>query len=281
MTTEWGDAAPYAEVAPHDDSEPGPFDLYETAAGPRHVGNPVRRLILGKMRGAELTVPEMIDATGLTKSTISAHLALLHKDGMVAYREDPEDRRRKLYYLTARHVGSTRRCREQVDFHAPGFKRTAAAPRIDRLLLRSLLAQLASCGLDLAPVVHETGRRVGELAGAGQRCDSVTEWAEAAGRFWKEAGLGTLDLVGVDPPVVQVSGCELCFDGADARMSLCQVSAGLVEGMASEALQTLVEVDVRAPDGPVEGGCRCTFELHITTPAPDPPVTGTGEVPQA
>lgn len=286
MTTERGDA---------EEDGSGPFDIYETADGPRHVGSPVRRLILSKMHGSELTVPEMIGATGLTKSTISAHLAQLYKERLVAYREDPTDRRRKFYYLAARHVGTTRRCAERLEFVADGDPDPANPQQVGRLILRALLAELACCGLDLAPVVRETGRRVGELVGRGSSAEDFPSWCATASAFWSTAGLGTLEAVSVDPPVVRVDACGLCFEGADARMSLCQVSAGILEGMASEAFRTAVEVrrlDIldepngalvgAGPDGleglagPAEassgngGGCGCIFRLFLPdVPHPD------------
>lgn len=279
MTTDGGDA---------EQDGIGPFDIYETADGPRHVGSPVRRLILSKMHGSELTVPEMIGATGLTKSTISAHLAQLYKERLVAYREDPTDRRRKFYYLSARHVGTTRRCAERLDFIADGDPDPAHPHQVGRLILRALLAELACCGLDLAPVVRETGRRVGELAGRGSSAEDFPSWCATASAFWSTAGLGRLEVVSHDPPVVRVDACGLCFDGADARMSLCQVSAGILEGMASEAFRTAVEVRQldpftevpepvvgAGPDGleglagPADeasghsGGCGCVFRLFL------------------
>lgn len=279
LTTHGSDGrAPAAEP---DDPDAGPFDIYETARGPCHVGNQVRRLILKKMQGSELTVPEMIDVTGLTKSTISTHLAVLHREQMVSYREDPSDRRKKRYFLTARHVGTTRPCTERLPFHGPGFEHTpGAGPGVDRLLLRSLLAELACCGLDLAPIVHETGRRVGELLGKGSPCGSLRACAEAANGIWEEAGWGRLEVLSEDPPVLGIDGCGLCFDGADERMSLCEVAAGVVEGMVAEALQVAVEVRPR-PSRPGPDGCACTFELSIT-PSVDPgPWVGPGTGPPA
>jgi uncharacterized protein len=143
-----------------------PFDIYETADGPRHVENPVRRRLLAMMRGRERTVPEMIALTGLGKSTVSAHLSQLAREGLLDYREDPRDRRCKLYYLTSRHVATATAGRERPPLLDPARDLPLGRDgRMQRLLLRALLAELTCSGLDLAPGVRENGRRGGELSG--------------------------------------------------------------------------------------------------------------------
>jgi len=244
----------------------GPFDLYETEDGPRHVGNPVRRLILAKMRGRELTVPEMIGATGLSKSTISTHLALLHREKMVAYREDPADRRRKRYYLTGRHVGGTRPCSDRMLLAVTATDLDPKqAGTLVRLLLRGLVTELACSGLDLAPVVRETGRRVGELVGQGLDNRDFAAWAVGLGAFWEGSGLGRMTVTPGEPALVIVEDCRLCCPGG-APVGLCALSAGIIEGMASEAFRTAVDVRELREGPSREGACGCRFALRFGAP---------------
>lgn len=254
----------------------GPFDIYESADGPHHVANPVRRRILAMMQGRERTVPEMIALTGLGKSTLSAHLAQLSRERLLDYREDPNDRRCKRYYLTSRHVGTAgpRQDRPPVldpDHDLP-LEQGGAVPR---LLLRSLVAELACCGLDMGPVVKETGKRVGELMGRANPADDVDHWLQLAGGLWAETGLGRLVVEDRESLLVSIRACRLCCRRDSETVPLCQITAGLLEGMASESLGSLVEVvkaesSLQLPPDDHEPGvlCACTFRLRVAAHPP-------------
>lgn len=248
------------------DVDPDCFDIYETHDGLRPIGSTVRRGILSKMRGRELTVPEMIDVTGLTKSTISTHLALLYKENLVGYREDPEDRRRKRYFLTARYVGMScsgdPRAGRAV---GPMTEECLGQPGgMSKALLRSVVAELRASGLDLRPLLRDTGRRVGETIGRQQDARGLEAWFAAASGFWADNDLGRLELLEEDGPVVAVRDCTLCCSGPDAPR-MCGMTAGILEGMASEAMRTSIQVErARAPDSVgADGGCGCAFRLRL------------------
>lgn len=262
-------------------SEPsGPFDIYESAEGPRHVDSPVRRRILAMMRGKERTVSEMIALTGLGKSTLSAHLAQLGREGLLDYREDPNDRRCKRYYLTSRHVGTAGPSRDRPSMVDPlSDLPLEQNGGLQRVLLRSLIAELACCGLDLQPVIRETGKRVGEVLGRDMPAENLQDWVRQAGAIWKQNDLGRLVPVDGDPMRLRVEACRLCCRGDAQVVRLCQVTAGLLEGMACESLGSLVEVrqttEAEAASdaggngpGPDAPACMCVFEVRVAAQPP-------------
>ncbi len=238
------------------------------------------------MRGKERTVSEMIALTGLGKSTLSAHLAQLGRDGLLDYREDPNDRRCKRYYLTSRHVGTAGPSRDRPSMVDPMVDLPLDQNGgLQRVLLRSLIAELACCGLDLEPVIRETGKRVGEVLGRDLPAVDLEEWAHQAVGIWKQNDLGRLVVVQGDPLRLQVEGCRLCCRGDAQVVRLCQVTAGLLEGMACESLGSLVEVRQAAGDPPAradgdagrnggDGGsdgfstCTCIFEVQVAAQPP-------------
>jgi uncharacterized protein len=265
----------------------GPFDIYESADGPRHVDSPVRRRILAMMRGRERTVSEMLALTGLGKSTLSAHLAQLGREGLLDYREDPKDRRCKRYYLTSRFVGTAGPRKDRPSVVQEADLPMGANGTLPRLLLRSLVAEIASCGLDLEPLVHETGRRVGELIGRDHPARDLDDWVDAARQVWHDNHLGSLVREQGDhemPLRLRVDACRLCCRQNTRIVQLCQVSAGLLEGMACESLGSLVEVKVYKDDEgddadardlaqgtsptPGDPGCHCVFQVKVTAEPP-------------
>lgn len=52
------------------------------------LAEPARLQILNSMREGELTVSELVEATGLGQANVSKHLQLLHALGFVARRKD-------------------------------------------------------------------------------------------------------------------------------------------------------------------------------------------------
>ena len=54
----------------------------------RALAEPARLQILNELRGGELTVTELVEATGLGQANISKHLQLLLAAGFVARRKD-------------------------------------------------------------------------------------------------------------------------------------------------------------------------------------------------
>lgn len=54
----------------------------------RVIGEPMRIKIMDKLRDGELTVTDLVEATGASQQNISKHLGVLHQAGIVARRKD-------------------------------------------------------------------------------------------------------------------------------------------------------------------------------------------------
>lgn len=54
----------------------------------RALGEPARLHLLGAMRNGELTVSELVEATGLGQANVSKHLQILHTLGFVTRRKE-------------------------------------------------------------------------------------------------------------------------------------------------------------------------------------------------
>jgi len=54
----------------------------------RVIGEPMRIRLLDALRDGELTVSELVEATGATQQNVSKHLGVLHQAGIVGRRKD-------------------------------------------------------------------------------------------------------------------------------------------------------------------------------------------------
>ena len=63
------------------------------------LANPKRQEILDNLRGKELTVNELVKATGISQANLSQHLAILRTKGIVSTRREGIN----VYYMIANH----------------------------------------------------------------------------------------------------------------------------------------------------------------------------------
>lgn len=54
----------------------------------RVIGEPMRIKIMDQLRDGEMTVSELVEATGATQQNVSKHLGVLHQAGIVARQKD-------------------------------------------------------------------------------------------------------------------------------------------------------------------------------------------------
>lgn len=73
----------------------------------RSLGNPTRLMILCRLTEAECSVGDLVALLGIRDSTVSQHLALLRKDGLVQARREGQTIRYSLASTPARQVLET------------------------------------------------------------------------------------------------------------------------------------------------------------------------------
>ena len=78
------------------------FSNKEDQIGVNVVKSPVKLTILEMLRDGDMEFDEIVSNTGKSKSTISVHLKSLREDGIISYRMDPKDNRKKIFYLKSK-----------------------------------------------------------------------------------------------------------------------------------------------------------------------------------
>ena len=79
--------------------DPSAIGLFSTPAGIRTVQSPVRVKILSVLSTRDLTFDEIVRLSGRAKSTVSVHLRGLEQDGIIGSKTDPNDERKKIFFL--------------------------------------------------------------------------------------------------------------------------------------------------------------------------------------
>ncbi len=84
----------------------GEIKIFGTENGVSVIDSPIKTKILSFIKNDGLNGSDIVTLTGKSKSTISAHLKDLINANIVAYKPDPVDGRRKIFYIKSRYLGA-------------------------------------------------------------------------------------------------------------------------------------------------------------------------------
>ena len=172
------------------------FDIFETEDGYVAVTNDVRRAILSALAKKERQLPELVKLTKKAKPTLSSvHMRELLAAKLVEEVPHPTDRRKKIYRLKARRIGTSNlpvdQLRSAVRHYASGGARGLATA------LEAIAAAPAS-----APdaTLRAQARRLGELSVAHLAATTAREAVTSLASLLEREGLARplrLDLEGL------------------------------------------------------------------------------------
>jgi len=84
--------------------QPKAIQIFAKAPGELGVNvvkSPVKLTILSMLKDTDMEFDEIVKNTGKSKSTISVHLKSLREDGIVSYRFDANDHRKKIFFINS------------------------------------------------------------------------------------------------------------------------------------------------------------------------------------
>lgn len=225
------------------------IDLYSTPLGAWAVGNPVRRSILAALREREYTFDEIVSLAGRAKSTVSVHLQDLVATGVIGSRADPEDSRRKIFFLTGDLIASVSpedRVADALAAYAGAYRAGSADPfAFYKLTFQMIRVSLLQEGILLDPLLTRAGERVGEELYPGLAETDTGAFCAKIVRFWEEHRLGRLKVAGTEPLTLLVYDCFECADLPVTGKPACAFDSGILRalfsrhyGRPTEAIET-------------------------------------------
>jgi len=213
------------------------IDLYSTPDGARAVGNPVRRLILAALREREHTFDEIVVLAGRAKSTVSVHLRDLAAAGVIGSRADPEDTRRKIFFLTGDLVGSVStedRIADALTAYAGAYRAGSSDPfAFYKLTFRTIRVSLMQEGILLDPLLTRAGERIGEELHPAVADRETEAFCANIARFWEDHSLGRVEVAGTEPLVLLVYDCFECEDLPVTGRPACAFDSGILRALFS------------------------------------------------
>ena len=130
------------------------------------VKSPVKLTILSMLKDTDMEFDEIVKNTGKSKSTISVHLKSLREDGIVNYRFDANDHRKKIFYISSKFLGEVKSGdpRELEERKAEFIFNNIIDVdnfKFSFLLYHTLRSTLIQEGVNINPILTETGKNMG------------------------------------------------------------------------------------------------------------------------
>jgi uncharacterized protein len=211
--------------------------LFATEEGVRTVDSPVRSQILAVLSGHELSFQEIVQSTRKAKSTISAHLSALLKEGIIGEKPDLTDSRRKIFYIRSRFLGEISP-QTTSDDGGQGQMSAAFLQGVDpslfyKMMFRTIRVTLMSRGINIDPILREAGFRMGQGLYASIASPDISVLLEKMVKFWKEHHLGQIVVENRSPVTLIVYDCFECDDLPYLGRPACAFDAGVLEAVFS------------------------------------------------
>ncbi|MCQ8905627.1 MAG: ArsR family transcriptional regulator [Methanothermobacter sp.] len=241
------------------------FTIFSTETGIEVIKSTVKSLILSELKRRELSFQDIVKITGRSKSTVSKHLSDLRKMGLIVEMPDPEDRRRKLFRINSKYLGKLTRNRiddldeEKTEFLAEHLTRRGDPLEFFRLMFHVLRVELIKEGIDIDPVLHEAGKRIGQVIYQRIASEDLEDLLENLKKFWMINCLGVLEVESTEPLVIRDYDCFECRFLPQIGKSTCALDSGILEAIFSQYFKR--EVLVEETECYARGDGRCSFRI--------------------
>lgn len=214
------------------------FDIYQTDSGYVAVTSEVRRQILNALAKKDRQLPELVKLTRKAKPTLSSvHMKELLAQKLVEEIHHPTDKRRKIYRLKARRIGSSNLPVEQLRGAVRQY--AVLAPDAPRAALSFAVEAIADAPPDAdAALLSRQARRLGILCAPQFQPANARGWVTGLATFLEREGLARplrLDLEAMTLEMELAPG--LAPDASEERLArlLSAFSEGIAAGRGQEA----------------------------------------------
>ena len=202
------------------------------------IKSPAKYEILELLRNDEMNFEDIVENTSKSKASVSMHLRDLRKEGIVKYKADPTDNRKKIFYLNADFLGSIDTNKTKI------IKKEQTKLMIDEfiekgdieyviLLTQTFKSMLMEFGMDITPVLQKIGNHIGEYLFAQLQHEDLDIFTKNISKYWLKNNLGELSF-NIDNNI-EIT-CVNCFESKDLAKSgtpSCYLEKGMLEKLFS------------------------------------------------
>jgi predicted hydrocarbon binding protein len=241
------------------------FDVYSTSSGLRQISNPVRQKILSELQRRDLSLSEIAVLTSKAQSTLSVHLEKMVVEGLIGYRDDPQDNRRKIFYLISRPVGSSVVPREELKKAISNtIGRSIGMPSTFlKGMIRSIVIGMEAIGFNMDPVLKDIGRQIGTEVSKRFKSDNVEGLIQEVKDFYREHELGEVVVFSIHPVTLIIKDEYDCSKAPDVGRTLCLMNEGMLEAIFEAKLNMPLRVVEKETFGANFNMCKYVIEPSL------------------
>ncbi|MEN4006722.1 MAG: V4R domain-containing protein [Methanobacteriaceae archaeon] len=210
--------------------------LFSTPEGVSVIKSPTKTQILTLLGENGMSFDRIVEHTGRSKSTVSEHLQSLVDHEIIDYRHDLKDRRRKIFYIKSRHLGDispVKELEEGAEKYFSGISDYRDPFEFFRLMFRTIRIALLKEGINIDPLLHQAGIKVGEAVYKGVEAHDINKFIQNIAEFWECNKLGRIEVKSLDPLIINAYDCFECEDLPKIGRSACAFDSGVLEAIFS------------------------------------------------
>ncbi len=215
-------------------SEPVDYDVFSTKSGLKQITNPVRQKILSELIKADLSLTDIANLTGKAQSTLSVHLDKMLKEGLVGSRDDPNDNRRKIFFLVSHPVG---RSKVPDDKMRDELKQTVLSSIGDqgtfyKGMIRAMVIGMEAVGLCIDPTMRMLGEEIGKTLSARMSSEDTEGTISEIQEFYEIHNMGEVCVYTFLPLTIIIrDDYETPLEAGEA---LCKFNEGLFRAVLQD-----------------------------------------------
>ena len=230
--------------------QPKAIQIFAKAPGELGVNvvkSPVKLTILSMLKDTDMEFDEIVKNTGKSKSTISVHLKSLREDGIVSYRFDANDHRKKIFFINSKFLGEVQSGDEkeleerQAEFLVKNIMDVDNF-KFSFLLFHTLRSNLIQEGININPVLNQSGKNIGSAMYEKLYEEDINKFCDNIIQFWDDNGLGKLEIELGDIINITAYECFECSLLPKKGKPTCYLDAGIFEALFSNYLKKDVDV---------------------------------------
>ncbi|MGN0094314.1 MAG: V4R domain-containing protein [Methanobrevibacter sp.] len=246
-----------------------PVQIYAKIDGSASVSvikSPVKLTILELLKNSDMEFDEIVTNTGRSKSTISVHLKALREDGIIDYKLNPNDNRKKVFYISSKFVGEVNHSEpkklneNKTDYIVKNIIENDNGFEFSSLLFHTLRTTLIQEGINIDPILHEAGLKIGLSLFDQVYDEDFEQFLNNIAQFWSDNGLGKLTIEIGDIITVTSVDCFECYLLPKTGKPACFLDSGILEALMSSYFNS--KVDVTEVKCYTMGDECCTFLIE-------------------
>lgn len=220
---------------------------------------------MSELQRRDLSLSEIAVLTSKAQSTLSVHLDKMVKEGLIGYRDDPQDNRRKIFYVISRPVGSSVVPREELKKAVSNtIGRSIGTPSTFlKGTIRSIVIGMEAIGFNMDPVLKDIGRQMGAEISTRMKANDVEGLIKEIKDFYAMHELGELVVFSLHPVTLIIRDEYDCSKAPDVGKTLCLLNEGILESIFEERLHMPLRVVEKDTFGVGFNMCKYVIEPSL------------------